>query len=117
MQGLIAAYNGAEYVEFYLNRMDDYTNGLNEIKQLKTMLDQYNLKTKILVVSFRNTSQIKDVLMLGVDAVALTMDVLLSVFNNPLTRVTTGQFQSAWMNAYGTDSLIPLDENEEDAIE
>lgn len=117
MQGLIAAYNGAEYVEFYLNRMDDYVNGLNEIKQLKTMLDQYNLKTKILVVSFRNLSQIKDVLLLGVDAIALTMDILLSVFNNPLTRLTTGQFQSAWMNSYQTDSLIPLEEKEEDAIE
>lgn len=105
MQAWLAARNGAEYVQFYLNQMDEFTSGLEEIKAFMDMKAASGLQTKVLVASFRNLHQVRDVLALGVDAIALPLPMLMQAISFPQNRLVQAQFQSAWKQAYNRDGF------------
>ena len=51
-QAILAAKAGATYVSPFIGRLDDFSNdGLNLIKEIKKVYDNYNYKTLILAAS------------------------------------------------------------------
>ena len=58
-QGFVAALNGAEYLAPYVNKMSNYTDGIEETIILQEMLDANGLNSEIIAASLKNTNQVK----------------------------------------------------------
>ena len=54
-QAFLAAMNGADYLAPYVNRMDNYGDGVENVKDLITMLKVNNMNAKVVAASFKNT--------------------------------------------------------------
>ena len=86
LQGLIAAKAGASYISPFLGRLDDIGHdGLTIIEQIRTIFDNYNLKTKILAASIRHPMHILDAAQIGADTATIPASTLLKLFDHPLT--------------------------------
>ena len=51
-QAFLAAMNGADYLAPYVNRMDNYGDGVENVKDLITMLKVNNMNAKVVAASF-----------------------------------------------------------------
>lgn len=104
LQAFMAAQNGAKYVIFYVNRLQEYPGGLDVIAKTQTIFKTYGYSTKILCVGFRNRQQISDVLLMGVEAIALTYPVLQDLANDPNTTMESANLSAMWQQQYHTNS-------------
>ena len=68
-QGFMAALNGVQYLAPYVNRMDNYGDGVREVSDLLSMLAKAGLTTKVCAASFKNVRQIHELIKEGIDAV------------------------------------------------
>ncbi len=85
-QALLAAKNGATYISPFIGRLDDIgADGVELIKEIKTIYKNYNFKTKILSASIRNIDHVKNVLLIGSDIATIPFKVLDEMFRHPLT--------------------------------
>ncbi|WP_185870912.1 fructose-6-phosphate aldolase [Blattabacterium cuenoti] len=92
-QAILAAKVGAKYVSPFVGRLDDISyNGLNLIKEIKNIYDNYRFKTKILAASIRTPLHIIECSKIGVDAVTSPVGVILSLFNHPMTKIGLDKF-------------------------
>jgi transaldolase len=102
-QALIAAKSGASYVSPFVGRLDDISNdGMELVEQIKTIFDNYNLKTEIIVASIRSPKQVVEAAIVGADIATIPPDVLDLMFNHPLTDVGIKKFMKDWGNAFST---------------
>ncbi|BBA17342.1 fructose-6-phosphate aldolase [Blattabacterium cuenoti] len=86
-QALIAAKVGANYVSPFLGRLDDIShNGLNLIKDIKNIYENYHFETKILAASIRHPLHIIECSKIGIHAVTSPLNVIYSLLNHPLTE-------------------------------
>ena len=93
LQALVAAKAGATYISPFVGRLDDIGHyGMDLIEQIRTIYDNYDLDTKILVASVRTPTHILDSAMIGADVVTVPPKVLLQLFNHPLTDKGIDQF-------------------------
>lgn len=87
-QALIAAKSGASYVSPFVGRLDDISHeGMELVEQIKTIFDNYNFKTEIIVASIRSPKQVVEAAIVGADIATIPPDVLELMFNHPLTDV------------------------------
>ena len=105
-QGLMAAMNGANYLAPYVNRMENYGDGVGQVLALQQMLNVYNLDTKIVAASFKNVKQVHQLLKGGVYSLTLPVDVTRNLFEHPATTVAVGEFTANWMKAYKRKTLF-----------
>jgi transaldolase len=96
-QALVAAKAGATYVSPFVGRLDDISSdGLDLIKQIKQVLDNYPKHdlgyTKILAASIRNPMHIVDCAKIGADVVTAPLSVLQSLISHPLTDSGMSKF-------------------------
>jgi len=102
-QALIAAKSGASYVSPFVGRLDDISHeGMELVEQIKTIFDNYNFKTEIIVASIRSPKHVVEAAMLGADIATIPPDVLELMFNHPLTDVGIKKFMKDWGNAFST---------------
>lgn len=99
-QGMMAAMNGANYLAPYVNRMENYGDGVGQVLALQQMLNTYQLDTKIVAASFKNVKQVHQLLKGGVYSMTLPLDVTRNLFEHPATTVAVGEFTANWMKAY-----------------
>ncbi|MDD2758953.1 MAG: transaldolase family protein [Methylomonas sp.] len=100
-QGWLAALNGADYLAPYLNRIDNLGSaGIDIVGDLQNLISQYRLPTKLLVASFKNVSQVLQVLRLGVASVTLPPDLALQMLNVPATDAAVDKFRQDWQSAF-----------------
>ena len=71
----MAAMNGADYLAPYVNRMENYGDGIKEVKDLIEMLKVNGLSSKVVAASFKNKKQIHDLIVAGIQAVTVPVDV------------------------------------------
>ena len=107
-QGFLAAKSGAEYLAPYVNRMDNYGNGVQNVIDLQTMLDKYGMResTGIIAASFKNVSQVHQLLTAGVTGFTLPVDVINNMTDHPGTKIAVDQFTADWKKTYGREKLI-----------
>tara|TARA_B100000686_G_C16416834_1_gene775046 strand:+ start:47 stop:694 length:648 start_codon:yes stop_codon:yes gene_type:complete len=92
-QALIAAKAGATYISPFVGRLDDIGhNGMDLIKQIRTIYDHYSFQTKILVASVRNPIHLLDAAMIGADVATVPPKILQQLFKHPLTDKGIEQF-------------------------
>ena len=97
LQSLLAAKAGATYVSPFIGRLDDIGHeGMDGIRQLRQMFDNYQLSAEILVASVRSPMHIIDAAVIGADVVTLPFSVYTQMIKHPLTDVGLEKFLADW---------------------
>ena len=99
-QAFLAAKCGASYISPFIGRLEDAgENGLDLIRQIKTIYQNYNFKTEILAASIRSIDHVKEVLLIGGDVVTLPAKILAELVNHPLTDIGLKKFTEDWQKS------------------
>jgi transaldolase len=96
-QALLAAKAGATFVSPFIGRLDDYGfDGMELIREIRAVYDNYGFDTEILAASIRNASHVKDAAMIGADCATIPPGVFAELIKHPLTEKGLEQFMSDW---------------------
>ncbi len=96
-QALLAAKAGAKYVSPFIGRLDDNgQDGMNLIREIRQVFDNYKFSTQILVASVRHPMHVVESAKIGADVVTLPPDVLGKMLKHPLTDVGLKNFLVDW---------------------
>ncbi len=92
-QAILAAKSGSYYVSPFLGRLDDISyNGLNLIKDIKNVYENYHFETNILAASIRHPLHIIECAKIGIYAVTSPLKVLCELVKHPLTNTGLNKF-------------------------
>ena len=96
-QAVLAAKAGAKYVSPFIGRLDDIGHdGMQLIKEIKTIFSNYDFKTQILVASVRHPLHVIEAAKIGADVVTLPPAVLDKMLGHPLTDIGLKNFLADW---------------------
>jgi transaldolase len=96
-QALLAAKAGATFVSPFVGRHDDVGYpGMELITDIRTIYDNYNFDTQILVASVRNPIHVHDAAKLGADVMTAPPAVIRQLFKHPLTDAGIKAFLDDW---------------------
>lgn len=92
-QALLAAKAGASYVSPFIGRLDDVsTNGLELIRQIVDIYDNYGFYTEVLAASVRHTMHLIQCAELGAHVATCPLNVITALLNHPLTDSGLAKF-------------------------
>ena len=101
-QALLAAKVGATYISPFVGRLDDVgSHGMELIRDIVEIYENYNFKTEVLVASTRGPMHIVEAARMGADICTCPPAVIDSLFNHPLTDIGLKKFLADWDKAYG----------------
>ncbi len=96
-QAILAAKAGAKYVSPFIGRLDDNgQDGMNLIREMHQVFENYKFSTQILVASVRHPMHVVEAAKIGADVVTLQPDVLGKMLKHPLTDVGLKNFLADW---------------------
>lgn len=96
-QALLAAKAGAYIVSPFIGRLDDQGHeGMEVIRQIVTMYDNYGFDTNVLVASIRHPVHVVDSALAGAQIATLPYAVLAKMFKHSLTDVGLRRFIDDW---------------------
>lgn len=96
-QALLAAKAGATYISPFVGRLDDISEeGMNVIREIRQIYDNYDFKTKILVASIRNPIHVRDSALIGADVATIPYSVIKQLASHPLTDIGIEKFLKDW---------------------
>ena len=99
-QALLAAKAGATYISPFVGRLDDIaTNGMELIRDIVQIYDNYEFTTEVLVASCRHPIHVVEAARLGADIATCPPAVIDSLFNHPLTNIGLEKFLKDWEKA------------------
>lgn len=105
MQALAAAKNGANYVAPYVNRMENVGQDAKEaILEISNLLIDY--PTEILAASFKNVTQVQDILRCGAEAVTIAPEIIEASIWHPYTDKSVFDFEKDWGNRFGDKKIV-----------
>ncbi len=97
LQALMAAKAGATFVSPFVGRLDDHgAEGMGLIQEIRTVFDNYDFDTEILVASVRSLSHLKEAVLIGADCATLPPSVFQDMFKHPLTDRGLDAFLADW---------------------
>lgn len=92
-QALLVAKTGADYISPFIGRLDDISQrGMDLIKDIKTIYNNYGFKTKIIVASIRNPMHVVDAALIGADIATVPFAVIEQLIKHPLTDIGIQRF-------------------------
>ena len=101
-QALLAAKAGATFVSPFVGRLDDVgTNGMELIREIVDIYDNYEFTTEVLVASCRHPIHIIEAARMGADICTCPPSVIDMLFNHPLTNIGLEKFLKDWEKAHG----------------
>jgi len=96
-QGLLAAKAGATYVSPFIGRLDDHGHvGMDVVRDIVTIYNNYHLPAQVLVASVRNPLHLIEAALLGAHVATLPPQVLQQLLKHPLTDVGLERFLADW---------------------
>jgi transaldolase len=99
-QALIAAKVGASYVSPFIGRLDDIaTSGMELVRQIVEIYENYGFTTEVLVASVRHPMHVVEAARLGADVCTCPAAVLEALFKHPLTDIGLERFLKDWEKA------------------
>jgi transaldolase len=96
-QALIAAKAGATYVSPFIGRLDDIgQDGMELIREIRAIYDNYGFETQILAASIRSQMHMRESALAGADVATAPPAVIRSLANHPLTDKGIETFLADW---------------------
>jgi transaldolase len=96
-QALMAAKAGAAFISPFIGRLDDHgADGMELIREIRAIYDNYGFATNILAASVRTPAHVRDAAIAGADCATLPPAVFQSLVKHPLTDRGLEQFMSDW---------------------
>jgi transaldolase len=96
-QALLAAKAGASFISPFIGRLDDiHLDGMELIREIRDIYDNYDFDTEILAASIRSANHVKEAALIGADVVTAPPSVLKSLVKHPLTDKGIEMFLADW---------------------
>jgi transaldolase len=96
-QALLAAKAGAGFISPFIGRLDDHgADGMELIREIRAIYDNYDFDTDILAASIRNAAHVRDAAIAGADCATIPPDVFKALIKHPLTEKGLEQFLADW---------------------
>ena len=96
-QAILAAKAGAKYISPFIGRLDDIsTDGMELIREIVQIYDNYGFATEVLAASIRLPRQIVDCALAGADVATIPFKVIQQLVKHPLTDNGLNAFLSDW---------------------
>lgn len=106
-QALMAANCGAAYVAPYVNRICDLEiDGVKAALEIQKVFKEQNVDCKVIAASFKNLSQVKELLTGGVEAVTVGADLMEKIICNKNAVSASADFIQAWEKYTGKSELV-----------
>ncbi|MBI1315765.1 fructose-6-phosphate aldolase [bacterium] len=101
-QALLAAKAGASYVSPFIGRLDDIsTDGMDLIRQIRLIYDNYAFGTEILAASVRHTMHVIACAEAGADVMTGPLESITGLLKHPLTDLGLEKFLSDYRKLNG----------------
>ena len=96
-QALLAAKVGAAYVSPFVGRLDDISHyGMDLVRQIMTIYNNYGYATEVIVESIRNPLHVVDAAMAGAHIATIPFSVIDQLVKHPLTDIGIEKFLADW---------------------
>ncbi len=97
LQALMAAKAGATYVSPFVGRLDDASHdGMDLIRQMVTIFENYGFETQVLVASVRGPLHVLEAALAGAHISTIPYKVLEQLSKHPLTDIGIQKFLADW---------------------
>lgn len=96
-QALLAAKVGAAYVSPFVGRLDDISHyGMDLVRQVIQIYDNYGYSTEVIVASVRNPLHVVDAAIAGAHIATIPFNVIDQLVKHPLTDIGIEKFLADW---------------------
>lgn len=96
-QALLAAKSGATFISPFIGRLDDINiDGMELIREIRQIYDNYDYTTEILAASIRSPNHVKEAALAGADVATVPPAVLKGLVKHPLTDKGIESFLADW---------------------
>ncbi|MXP46153.1 fructose-6-phosphate aldolase [Altererythrobacter luteolus] len=96
-QALLAAKAGATFISPFVGRHDDNgSNGMDLIRDIRQIYDNYDFETEILVASVRHATHVLESALIGADVMTAPPAVIKGLFKHILTDKGIEGFLADW---------------------
>ena len=96
-QALLAAKAGATFVSPFVGRLDDVgMTGMELIREIVQIYDNYAFATEVLVASVRSPMHVQQAALLGAHVATCPLSVLMQLAKHPLTDAGLTKFLADW---------------------
>lgn len=96
-QALLAAKAGASYISPFIGRLDDIgQDGMDLIRDIVQIYDNYGFATEVLAASIRHPMHIVDCALAGADVATIPFKVITQLVKHPLTDKGLEGFLTDW---------------------
>jgi transaldolase len=86
VQAMMAAKAGATFISPFIGRLDDAgEDGMELIRAIRHIYDNYDYQTQILAASMRHITHVRDAALAGADVATLPPNVFRALITHPLT--------------------------------
>ena len=97
VQALMAARAGTSYLSPFVGRLDDIsTSGMELIRDIVTIYDNYGIDTKVIVASIRHPMHVYEAALAGADISTIPFNVIEKLVKHPLTDIGIDRFLKDW---------------------
>jgi len=103
-QALIAAKAGAYFISPFVGRLDDVGhNGMDLVRQIVAIYENYNYSTQVLAASLRGPTHVIESALAGAHIGTMPLKVMEQLFSHPLTDKGLDQFLKDYSKAFHTE--------------
>jgi transaldolase len=96
-QAILAAKAGAKYISPFIGRLDDIaTEGMQVVRDIVQIYDNYGFATEVLAASIRSPMHIVDCALAGADVATVPYKVIIQLVKHPLTDKGLDAFLADW---------------------
>jgi transaldolase len=96
-QALLAAKAGAAFVSPFVGRLDDMNlDGMELVREIAAIYENYGLATKVLAASIRHVRHVTDAALAGAHAATIPTKVFEALVRHPLTDRGLEAFAADW---------------------
>lgn len=100
VQALLAAKAGATFISPFVGRLDDGgQDGMELIREIRAIYDQYGFATQVLAASIRTPMHVRDAALAGADCATIPPAVFRACYKHLLTDAGIEAFLADWKKA------------------
>jgi len=98
-QALLAAKSGAAFISPFVGRLDDIGNsGLDVVKDILNILDNYDFTSELIFASVRHPEHVRQAALVGAHIATIPYSVFIQLIKHPLTDVGIMRFIKDWQS-------------------